>query len=513
MWASFETELQQLYAEASDFLPVLLAGIAVLILGWILAWLISILFRKALERTSIDNRIAAWVTGGEEGKEIPVEKWFAKAIFWFLMLIVLVAFFQVLGLNAVTEPLNSFLVGVFSFLPRLLGPALLALIAWVLGSSLRFFVRRVLESSELDRRFLQTTKKEEVDETEQKAVPVPLSKTLSETVYWLVWLLFLPAILGPLGLSGILQPIQNLVDELLGFLPQLLAAGLIFGVGWLVARIIQRVVTSLLAAVGVDRLADQVGVANALGKQRLSAVLGTVLYVLILIPVLIAALDALQIESITRPASEMLNTILLALPNMFAAALILAIAYLIGRVVAGLVSTILESVGFNRVLEKVGLTKEATEGQKTPSDLIGTLVLVAVLLLAVLEASELLGFGLVAELVAQFIVFAGQIVLGLIVLGIGLYLANLASAAIRSSRAREAGLLAAAAKIAIVVLAAAMALRQMGLANEIIQLAFGLTLGAVAVALALAFGLGAREAASQQVAEWRKSLKSKPKAD
>jgi hypothetical protein len=72
-----------------------------------------------------------------------------------------------------------------------------------------------------------------------------------------------------------------------------LAAGLILLVGWFVARIVQRIVTNLLAAVGVDRLSEQVGVAKALGKQKLSGVIGLLLYILILIPVLIAALDAL----------------------------------------------------------------------------------------------------------------------------------------------------------------------------------------------------------------------------
>ena len=62
------------------------------------------------------------------------------------------------------------------------------------------------------------------------------------------------------------------------------------------------------------------------------------------------------------------------------------------------------------------------------------------------------------------------------------------------------------AKIAILVFAGAMALRQMGLANEIINLAFGLLLGAIAVAVALAFGLGGKEIAAQEIKKWLEGM-------
>jgi hypothetical protein len=60
-------------------------------------------------------------------------------------------------------------------------------------------------------------------------------------------------------------------------------------------------------------------------------------------------------------------------------------------------------------------------------------------------------------------------------------------------------ILAQAARISILAFAGAMALRQMGLANEIITLAFGLLLGAIAVAVALSFGLGGKEIAAREI--------------
>jgi hypothetical protein len=140
---------------------------------------------------------------------------------------------------------------------------------------------------------------------------------------------------------------------------------------------------------------------------------------------------------------------------------------------------------------------------------VGYLVLVAIMLFASVEALRLLGFESVADLVTQFTAFASQVILGLIIFAIGLYLANLAARTVQASGAAQAGLLAMAARVSVLVLAGAMGLRQMGLANEIINVAFGLLLGAIAVAVALAFGLGGRELAARELEEWLRSVKSK----
>jgi len=229
----------------------------------------------------------------------------------------------------------------------------------------------------------------------------------------------------------------------------------------------------------------------------------------LLIPVLIAALDALEFTAITQPASNMLNSILAALPALFAASLILIVAYVVGRIVSGLTTNLLAGLGFNAVLTNLGLRAQPAPGERTPSEVAGNLVLVAIMLFAAIEALRELGFEVLADLIARFTVFAGEIVLGLVIFGIGLYLANLASRTILTGGAAQSWLLALAARVSIIILAGAMALRQMGLASDIINLAFGLLLGSVAVAVALAFGLGAREVAGREVAEWAEALRSR----
>ena len=121
-----------------------------------------------------------------------------------------------------------------------------------------------------------------------------------------------------------------------------------------------------------------------------------------------------------------------------------------------------------------------------------------------------MGFDLLAGLISQFLVFAGHVLMGLVVFGIGLYLANLAATVVQTTSLAQANLLALAARVSIIVLAAAMALRQMGLANEIITSGFTILVGAIGVALALAFGLGGRNAAGSTLEAFIESRRTQP---
>jgi len=277
-------------------------------------------------------------------------------------------------------------------------------------------------------------------------------------------------------------------------------------VGWFVARLVQRIVTNLLSVAGIDLLSERLGIESVLGEQKISGILGWIVYAFIILPVAIAALNALALDAITRPASDMLNLILSAIPNIFAATIVIIIAYVVGRMVATLITNVLVNIGFNRVLPLIGIGKEPGEGQRTPAQVVGTIVLTAVMFFATMEAANLLGFEMLGTLVSGFLVFAGQVFLGLVIIAIGMYVANLVAELIRSSGVNQARLLALVARIAILLLAGAMGLARMGLANEIIQLAFGLLLGSVMVAAAIAFGIGGREFAARLLDAWGKAF-------
>ena len=485
------------------YVPNLIAALVILIVGWLVAIILASIVRKALQRTELAGRIGRWVLGEDQAQQVDVARGVGKGVFYLAMLFVLVAFFQTLQLTRITEPLNQLLNLVFQFGPRVLGAGLLLLLAWLVATGLHFALTRALRAARIDERFGDQAGLEETQRP-------PLVTSLANMVYWLIFLFFLPAVLHALALEGLLEPVNALVNQVLAFLPNIFSAALIVTLGWFLARIIQRIVTNVLESAGADQLSEQVGLAPALGAQRLSQLLGLVVYILILIPVAIAAFNALALEAITRPASNMLNLILTALPTIFAAALVVAVAYVIGRMAAGLATTLLTGIGFNTILERLGLRVETSEEGRTPADIVGTLVLVTIIVFAVTAALNLLGFEALGALVSSFLVFAGHVLLGVVIFALGLYLANLAARTIQASGVTQNSLLALAARVSILTLAGAMALRQIGVANEIITLAFGLLLGAVAIAVAIAFGVGGRNIAARELEEWVDSLKSKP---
>ncbi len=485
--------LDELTPVVGGYVLNLLGALVILVLGWVVALVASAAVRGVLKRTSLDNRMAQWLVGDAAAESVPVERYVAKVVFYLIMIFVLVAFFQTLQLTAITEPLNALLQTITAFIPRLFAAGILLLLAVVLASALRRALTLAAKAAKIDSRLGG-----DADDD------LPLTKTIGDGVYWLVLVLFLPAVLGVLAIEGLLEPVQGLMDRVLGFLPNVFGAALIVFAGWLVARLCQRVVGNLLAAVGADRLSDNVGLGRVLGASRVSDVVGLIVYVLVIIPVVMSALDALSLDVITGPATAMLTELLGVVPSLFAAALLLTVAYVVARVLSGLLTRVLAAVGFDNVLAHFGITQVAPA--RAPSALAGTLLVVAILLLASIEAAGLLGFVTLAGLIADFVVFGGDVLLGLLMLGVGLYLARLAADAIGASGAAQAALLGAVARGSIVVLAGTMALQQMQVASDIIVLAFGILLGAIGIAAAIAFGLGARESAGRAVEDWIKTL-------
>lgn len=496
---------------------------AILLIGFIVAALISAVVQGILKKTNIDNRIAAWV-GNRQQSELPdIEKWIGTAVFWLVIIFFLVPFFDKLKLGAASQPLTSLLNQVTIFLPKLLAAGALLAVAWVLATITKFVVSRSLNAFGLDQRL-----NNQVSNLGQNQFL--LSETLGNALYWFVFLLFLPSVLSTLELEGTLQPVQQLLNQILLILPNILAAILIGAAGWFFAQIVRRIVTNLLAVMGIDTIGARVGLSRTPESLGLSWIIGTILYALILITTAIAALNALKIDAISGPAISMLTQILNAIPQIFTAGLILVVAYFLGRFIADLVTSILTGIGFNNVFNWIGLNNIRTTPtppivtptdptatviqteptpNRTPSEIVGIIVLVGIMLFAAVTATDVLNLPALTAIVGEIIAISGRVLVGVIVFAVGLYLANLAFNIIRSSGTYQANFLAQSARVAIITLVGAMALQQMGIASSIVNLAFGLLFGAVAVAIALAFGLGGRDIAAEQVRQWLAEFKEK----
>ncbi|NEO25614.1 MAG: mechanosensitive ion channel, partial [Kamptonema sp. SIO4C4] len=144
---------------------------------------------------------------------------------------------------------------------------------------------------------------------------------------------------------------------------------------------------------------------------------------------------------------------------------------------------------------------------RTPSEIVGIIVQITIVLIAALAAVDILKIPALTSFVEGVMVVGGQVLVALIVFAVGLYFANLAFRLISSTGGRQAQITGHTARISIIILVSAMALQRMGIAPDIVNLAFGLLVGAIAVAIALAFGLGGRDIAAEQIREWLNSFK------
>ncbi len=502
-------ELKNLLGE--DAINIVKA-IAILVVGWIVALIIKSIVQGLLNRTEIDNKIAGWVTGADEKADLPIEKWVAGTTFWFVILFTVVAVLETLQLDAVYTPLNELLSEVTNFVPQLFGAALWLGVAWLVATIVRLIVIKGLGSFDLDKRLNQ----EMVDLDGDGKDDVGVTETIGNALYWFVFFFFLTPILETLGLESTLTPLQGLVDEVLLILPDLFAAVLIGVVGWFIAQIVRRLVTNVLKATGVDAFGAKVGLTGTDGRQSLSWILGTVAYVLVLIPVAISAFEVAQIEAISGPAIAMLDQVLNLLPKILGATIILTFAYVVGDYVSDLVTTVLTGFGFDNVLTWLGLDSmigatpaDGEEGKpsKTPSQVMGTVALVVILLIAALTAVDVLEIEALTAVVGVILAIAGQVLVALLIFALGLYFSNISYRALASSGTRQSKILGQAARIIILTLVGAMALEQMGIATNIVNLAFGLLAGGIAVAIALAFGFGGKDIAGEQLRGWIDSMK------
>ncbi len=467
-------------------LPRILGAVAILIIGWIVA----VIVRGGIRRLLGAVRLNAQIAETTEYK-LDVESGIAAGAFWLVILITVIGVFNSLDLVLASGPFEVLVKQIAGYIPHLVAGTVLVLVAWLAAIALRAIVNRVLDASGLDEKLSASAGME------------PMRKNVGNMLFWLVILLFLPAILDAYALGGLLDPVKAMVGKALDILPNLFAALVIGFVGWLLGKVLAGLVTNILAAAGADQGAHRMGLDATV---RISQVIGTIVLILVFVPALIAALDVLRIEAISRPATDMLGKILAAVPNIVAAALILAVTYYVARFAAGLVARLLAGIGLDTVPEKLGLASAFAGGMR-PSRLVSMLVLFFAMLFATVEAANRLEFTQVRDVVTLFIKFGANILLGATILTIGFWLANVAHSVIKRADTTHSESLASIARVAILGLVIAMGLRAMGIADDIVNLAFLLTFGAVAVAVALSFGLGGREAAGRQMEYWLAKLR------
>ncbi|MEG0553830.1 MAG: mechanosensitive ion channel, partial [Carnobacterium sp.] len=202
--------------------------------------------------------------------------------------------------NSVSTGFNSFM----GFLPTLLGAIALLVVAWIVAIAVRKGAQKGLKAVGFNRLLTKwglTNSDEQANNT---------IDSIGKVLYYLVWLIFLPGVLGMLGLNAIATPITNMLDSVLSFIPKLFAAAVILAIGIFVGRFVKNLVYNLLITLNIDKwitkLTSSDDVANEATpsvsqKMTIAKVLANVVYIIILVPIITVALETLQIKSISEP--------------------------------------------------------------------------------------------------------------------------------------------------------------------------------------------------------------------
>lgn len=324
-----------------------------------------------------------------------------------------------------------------------------------------------------------------------------LAKPIAALIKALLTIFILMIVLQHFGLTDVLAPLKNLLNKFLVAIPNIIGAGIIAYAGWVIAKMLSELTG--IALNKVDRhLLERTG--NA--QVRVSKLGSAFVFAAILLPILVTALGVLNVPSITVPASDMLNKLWAAIPNVIGAGLILVVTYFVAKFAVALLTDVLAGMNVDSLPQKLGLASYFNE-TRTPTQLISSVIMFFAMLTAATAAVNTLGIETISVIFAKVLEFGGGILVGSVILIVG-YL--LSTVAYNKLQEYGSGSLANIARIAILGLVLAMGLRAMGLADNIVNMAFGFTLGAVAVAIALAFGLGGRDAAAKIADRWANKI-------
>ncbi len=374
--------------------------------------------------------------------------------------------------------LNDLSTQVGDFLPGILGALAVLIIGWFLAGVIRRLVHGGLKKTDLDNKIFKGASSN-----------ISPERFIAKLVYYLVLMVVLLVVLEMLGVHNVLDPVKNMVNKFLNFVPNIIGAGIIGFAGYIIATIASEVVG--FAGDAIDRYATKMGFSS---QADLGGIFKKIIFVIVFIPMLITALDTLQLNVISDPFKEMLTTFISAIPNVLVAGIIITLFYVAGKFLVGIVKDLLNGFGVDDMAANLNISNII--GKDTSlSTLIANIGFFFLMFTGIVAGVEKLNFPQFSNILNNLLELSAQIFFGLIIMAVGNFIAGIAYKALQENNAFMASL----ARVATLGLFLAIALRTMGIANDIVNLAFGLTLGAVAVAVALSFGLGGREAAGKQM--------------
>ena len=386
------------------------------------------------------------------------------------------------------EFLTNFLGSLTSKLPGVIGAVVVLFVGLIVAGMVGRLVTRLLAKTTLDNKILGKAN-----------LSVKPEEAVGKLVYYLLVLMVLMAVLEMLGISNVLEPLKNMAGKFFAFVPNVIAAGVIGYAGYILATIVSSLVTA--SAEFFTKLSARFGFSS---EVNLIGIVRQVVFIVVFIPILIAALDALNITAISEPAKAMLSTFINAIPNIIATVLIIGAFFIGGKYVSTLLKDVLSSLSVDSLGDKLGLGGMFGSSFKL-SKLIADLAFFFIVLTGVMTGIDKLGFTQLTVILNTVLEISGKLVFGLAIMAVGTFASNIIFNALAKSE--DSKFMASIARVAALSLFLAMGLRAMGIANDIVNLAFGLLLGAVSVAIAVAFGIGGKETAGRIWSDFYNKIK------
>ncbi len=335
--------------------------------------------------------------------------------------------------------------------------------------------------------------KAETDEKVKTEKVKQSEQYVGKLIYLLVFLLFVPGIFSYLGISQVADPILRVLSSVWGYVPNILAAVIVILVGNLVAKLVRQLLVPLFERMGVDKLQEKAGMSSD-EDGKLSATMAYIVYVLILIPVGVVALQALGIEAIAMPAISMLSNIFTFIPNIAVAVVMIFIGGVLGKLVRNILKQLLASSGVDLKLQKM----LGDKGRNVVlSKIVSETARVIIVIFFIVEGMNVLHLSVMTKVGATVIDYMPNVLASLLIL-----LAAILGADAAENALKKSGLLgfALVTRVTIITVGVFMILSQLGIASEIVSKAFLLLVAAVCVAFGVAFGVGGREFAKTQLA-------------
>ena len=220
-------------------------------------------------------------------------------------------------------------------------------------------------------------------------------------------------------------------------------------------------------------------------------------------------------EIIAEPIRQMLTKILAYLPILFGALLILIVGWIIAKVIRRAIDWLLKIVHFDEMADKTGITEVLRKGdlKVTASKIVSGLVYWLIMIMVLVMTVDALGMPKASDILASVFAYVPRVIAALLVLVVAMFLASFVSGIVRTAAGNanlpKPELIAGISRWAIIIFAVTVAMEELGIAPLLVGTAFNIILGGVVLALALAFGLGGKDAAAKYLEESKHKLEHK----